>query len=120
MWASTRTASPVAVLAFITAAYSLVVASEGAFWWAVLTIAPESPGAAYGFANAVGNVSQFAAPLVLPWIAGRWGWDAAVWSVSVALAGPPRSGVRIPRQSRGPYGVSRSKRLGGVANAAPC
>jgi DNA-binding winged helix-turn-helix (wHTH) protein len=28
--------------------------------------------------------------------------------------------VSIPRQSRGPYGVSRSKRLGGVANAAPC
>src|SRR5579884_2494563 len=40
-------------------------------------------------------------PLESP--SGRWHWL-----------------VNIPRQSRGLYDVSRSKRLFGVANAAPC
>ena len=85
--ASTWMVSPVAVLTLITAAYGLVVACEGAFWWAVLTNSADSPGAGYGLANGIGNLAQFAAPLLMPWIAARWGWDAAVWSVALALAG---------------------------------
>jgi MFS family permease len=85
--ASTWMVSPVAVLTLITAAYGLVVACEGAFWWAVLTNSADSPGAGYGLANGIGNAAQFVAPLLMPWIAARWGWDAAVWSVALALAG---------------------------------
>lgn len=87
MAASTWMVGPAAVLALITAAYGLVVACEGAFWWAVLTNSADSPGAGYGLANGVGNVAQFFAPLSMPWIAARWRWDAAVWSVALALAG---------------------------------
>ncbi|MFN0105744.1 MAG: MFS transporter [Bryobacteraceae bacterium] len=83
--ASTWMASPLTVLAFITAAYSLVVACEGVYSWALLTNSPESPGAGFGFANGVGSGAQFLAPLSLPWIAARWGWDAAVYSAATAL-----------------------------------
>ena len=83
--ASTWMSSPLAVLAFITAGYSLVVACEGAWSWAVLTSASESPGAGFGFANGVGSGAQFLAPLSLPWIAGKWGWDAAVLSAAAAV-----------------------------------
>jgi MFS family permease len=83
--ASTWAASPIAVLALITACYSLVVACEGVYSWALLTASPDSPGAGFGFANGVGSGAQFLAPLSLPWIAGRWGWDAAVYSAAAAL-----------------------------------
>lgn len=87
LMASTWAMSPVAVLTLITTSYGLVVACEGAFWWAVLTNSAESPGTGYGLANGIGNAGQFVAPLLMPWIAARWGWNAAVWSVSLALAG---------------------------------
>jgi MFS family permease len=83
--ASTWATDPLSVLAFITASYSLVVACEGVYWWAVLTGAADGPGAAYGFANAVGSAAQFIAPIVLPAIAARWSWDASVYSVAAAL-----------------------------------
>jgi len=83
---STRMESPLAVLAALTAAYTLVVACEGVYSWALLTSSPESPGAGFGFANGVGSAAQFLAPLSLPWIAGRWGWDMAVYSAAAALA----------------------------------
>jgi len=83
--ASTWAASPLAVLALITAAYSLVVACEGVYSWALLTTAADSPGAGFGFANGVGSGAQFLAPLSLPWIASRWGWDTAVYSAAAAV-----------------------------------
>jgi sugar phosphate permease len=83
--ASTWAASPLAVLAFITGGYSLVVACEGVYSWALLTASPDSPGAGFGFANGVGSGAQFLAPLSLPWIAGRWGWDMAVYSAAAAV-----------------------------------
>lgn len=83
--ASVSAASPLAVLAFITASYSLVVACEGVYSWAILSASPDSPGAGFGFANGVGSGAQFLAPLSLPWIAGRWGWDAAVHSVTLSV-----------------------------------
>jgi len=83
--ASTWAASPFAVLAFITAGYSLVVACEGVYSWALLTTSAESPGAGFGFANGVGSGAQVLAPLSLPWIASRWGWDAAIYSAVLAL-----------------------------------
>ncbi|MBI2686561.1 MAG: MFS transporter [Acidobacteria bacterium] len=82
--ASTSTQAPTAVLAFITAAYSLVVACEGVYSWALLTRSADAPAAGFGFANGVGSGAQFLAPLALPWIAGRWGWDAAVYSAAFA------------------------------------
>jgi len=43
------------------------------------------------------------------------------YGTRLAHVKPDRSNATlIPRQSRGLYVVSRSKRLGGVANAAPC
>lgn len=83
--ASTWMQDPIAVLALITSAYSLVVACEGVYSWALLTSSPESPGSGFGFANGVGSGAQFLAPLSLPWIAGRWGWDAALYSACAAL-----------------------------------
>jgi len=83
--ASTWAANPLAVLAFLTAGYSLVVACEGVYSWALLTSSPDSPGAGFGFANGVGSGAQFLAPLSLPWIAGRWGWDMAVYSAAAAV-----------------------------------
>jgi MFS family permease len=83
--ASALATEPALVLMFLAAAYSLVVAAEGAYWWAVLFHAPDQPGAAYGFANTVGSVAQFLAPLALPWIAARWTWTGSVWSVAAAL-----------------------------------
>ena len=83
--ASTWVASPLALLAFITAAYSLVVACEGVYSWALLTTAAESPGAGFGFANGVGSGAQFLAPLSLPWIASRWGWDVSLYSAAGAI-----------------------------------
>lgn len=77
---------PLWVLALIVAAYSLVVASEGVYSWALLVSTPESPGSAYGFGNGIACGAQFLAPLAFPWIAGRWGWDASVLSATVALA----------------------------------
>lgn len=82
---STLVHEPTGVLAVVSAAFSLIVACEGVFWWAVLSSSPENPAAAYGFANAVGSGAQFLAPLVYPWIAARWGWDAGVHSAGVAL-----------------------------------
>lgn len=83
--ASTFAVQPWAVLALLTASYSLVVACEGVYSWALLTRAADSPGAGFGFANGVGSAAQFLAPLSLPWIAGRWGWSAAVGSAAVAV-----------------------------------
>jgi MFS family permease len=83
--ASAWATDPLAVLALITASYSLVVACEGVYWWAVLTGATDSPGAAYGFANAVGSAAQFIAPILLPAIASGWGWNASVFSVAASL-----------------------------------
>lgn len=78
--------APAAVLALVVAAYSLVVASEGVYSWALLVSTPESPGSAYGFGNGIACGAQFLAPLAFPWIAARWGWDASVLSAAVALA----------------------------------
>lgn len=83
--ASTFAAQPWAVLALLTASYSLVVACEGVYSWALLTRAADSPGAGFGFANGVGSAAQFLAPLSLPWIAARWGWSAAVGSAALAV-----------------------------------
>jgi MFS family permease len=82
---STRTSEPLAVLACIAIAYSLVVACEGVYSWAILTNSPDAPATGFGFANAVGSAAQFLAPLAYPWIAARWGWDAGVWSAGAAL-----------------------------------
>lgn len=82
---STFAVSPLPTLALITASYSLIVACEGVYWWAVLTASADSPGAGYGFANGVGSAAQFIAPLSLPWIASLWGWNAAVYSVAAAV-----------------------------------
>ena len=56
-------------------------------------------------------------------IRGRAGWLCSPATYMILLAwdaGFQCSEVNIPRQSRGLYDVSRSKRLFGVANAAPC
>ncbi len=83
---STWVSEPAWVLALIAAAYGLVVACEGVYSWALLMAAPENPGAAFGFANGVCSGAQFVAPLLLPWFAGRWGWDVSLYSAAVALA----------------------------------
>lgn len=82
---STHTNNPFAVLALITAAYTLVVACEGVYSWALLVSSPDSPAAGFGFANGVGSGAQFLAPLALPFVASHWGWDAAVYSTAAAL-----------------------------------
>lgn len=76
---------PVWVLALLTAAFGLTVSAEGAYWWAVLEHGVRSPGAAYGLANTTGNVAQFVAPLVFPWIAAQAGWSMSVHSAAAAL-----------------------------------
>ena len=84
MAASTAAKEPVMVFAFITVAYSLVVACEGVYSWALLTSSPDAPGAGFGFANTISSAAQFLAPLAFPWIAARWGWDAAMYSTAFA------------------------------------
>jgi sugar phosphate permease len=93
-------ADPVWVLTLLTVAFGLTVAAEGAFWWAVLEHAAETPGAAYGLANTTGNVAQFLAPLAFPWIAARAGWTASVHSAAFALAVGAVLWMLVPKPPR--------------------
>ncbi|MBM3754818.1 MAG: MFS transporter [Acidobacteria bacterium] len=73
------------VLALIVLSYTLTTACEGVFSWAVITAAPHSAGASYGFVNMCGSVAQVAAPLAFPWLAARFTWDGSVYSAALSL-----------------------------------
>lgn len=78
--------NPAAVITLLSISYSLVVACEGVFWWAVIAHAAEAPGSACGFANGVGSLAQFLAPLSFPAIAAAVNWNASVLSAAAILA----------------------------------
>lgn len=96
---SVRTESPAAVIAAIAISYGLIVACEGAFSWALLHYSPEAPATGFGFANSVGSGAQFLAPLIFPWVAARWGWNASVLTAAAALGAGAVLWGALPRSS---------------------
>jgi len=83
--ASVVSRNPEIVLALIVLSYTLTTGCEGVFSWAVITAAPHSAGASYGFVNMCGSVAQVAAPLAFPWLAARFTWDGSVYSAALSL-----------------------------------
>jgi MFS family permease len=87
LYLGTSAKNPIAMVSILCAALGCAAATEGPFWVAASEIGSAHPAAAAGVMNTGGSVGGFLAPVITPFIAGRGGWPAALYTGSAVVLG---------------------------------
>jgi ACS family glucarate transporter-like MFS transporter len=76
--AGSLTRDPLPAVVLLSLAFGALQATDGAFWAAAMRLGGEHAAAATGLMNTGGNVVGGVAALLVPLVAGAWGWTVAV------------------------------------------
>ncbi len=87
LYVATSSQNSIAMVCLLCAALGCAAATEGPFWVAASEIDSAHPAAAAGVMNTGGSVGGFLAPVITPFIAGRGGWPAALYTGSAVVLG---------------------------------
>ena len=85
LYLATSSQHPIAMVSLLCVALGCAAATEGPFWVAASEIGSAHPAAAAGVMNTGGSVGGFLAPVITPFIAGRGGWPAALYTGSAVV-----------------------------------
>lgn len=78
--------SAVTVAVLFSLGAALASAAEGSYWALAIQAGGHHLASAFGLVNAAGCIGMFLAPLVLPLVAARFGWNLAVATAGIAAA----------------------------------
>jgi ACS family glucarate transporter-like MFS transporter len=82
-----RTASPYVAAAAFTLCTPITLACEPPFWATMNHLSGAHSGIGGGVLNFFGNLGGVLSPQLMPWLAARWGWTAALsWTAVLAVA----------------------------------
>ena len=87
LYLATSATNQIAMVSILCAALGCAAATEGPFWVAASEIGRSHPAAAAGVMNTGGSIGGFLAPVITPFIAGRGGWPAALYTGSAVVLG---------------------------------
>lgn len=85
LWAGAAGFGVFATTVLLTLAFGCASASEGPFWASAIAAGKEHAGAAGGLLNTIGNIGGILAPVLTPYIASQFGWQAALWTGSAVV-----------------------------------
>jgi MFS family permease len=85
LFLGTRSAEAMSTVVLFCVAFGIAASVDPTYFATAIEIAPESAGAAYAIVNSGGSCGSFIAPIVLPMLASRFGWAAALGSASVVI-----------------------------------
>jgi sugar phosphate permease len=116
---------PWAVVVLFSLALAAVGACEGPMWATAIDLGGKHGGTAAGVFNTGGNAGGILAPVLTPWVAKRWNWEAGISLGSVfCLVGvilwfwiDPRE--RCPDEAGDKEQMARSASLGAEEAGAP-
>jgi MFS family permease len=87
LYLATSAKNPITMVSILCAALGCAAATEGPFWVTASEIGSAHPAAAAGVMNTGGSIGGFLAPIITPFIAGRGGWPAALYTGSAVVLG---------------------------------
>jgi nitrate/nitrite transporter NarK len=78
LWPGEATHAPLWSMVWFTAALGALGLSEAAFWQTAVELGGARGGTAAAIMNTGGNGIGLLAPVITPWVAGRFGWPWAI------------------------------------------
>lgn len=80
--------SPLLAIASLSLGAGCLYFTVGAYWASTTDLSPEHAGTLSGMMNMGANIGGALSPSLTPWLAGRWGWPAALgFAGCIALLG---------------------------------
>jgi sugar phosphate permease len=86
LFLGTTSAEAMSTVVLFCVAFGFAASVDSTYFATAIEIAREGAGSAYGIVNAGGSLGSFAAPIVLPMLAVRFGWAAGLSSASLVIA----------------------------------
>lgn len=77
-WVGVRSPDPVSVTVLFSLSLAALGMCEGIFWTTATEIGGQRGGLSASILNTGGNAVGAFAPMITPWLAKQWGWEAAI------------------------------------------